>query len=73
LLGLIWWLTIGILFYMAIALGYPAFPNIFNYFVLAFFEGYSCYRCGQDAKVMHSLSGRPERSPVAYASAPGDG
>lgn len=66
--GFMWWITIGGLFYLGVKSGAQPFPMLGCYPVLAFFEGYSCFRCGQDAKAMRSLSFAP-RGPVAHRGA----
>ena len=68
--GFIWWVTIGGLFWQAVRHGAQPFPMLGAYPVLAFFEAYSCNRCGQDAKAMNSLSMAP-RGPVALGGSRG--
>lgn len=48
MLGLIWWLIISALYWLAVKNGAPDFPMRYVFFVFIFFEGYSCFRCGQD-------------------------
>lgn len=47
--GLLWWTTLGGLYWLAVLKGGAPFPNILSYAVFVYFEAYSCYRCGQDA------------------------
>lgn len=46
--GLIWWLILSALYWLAVNNGAPDFPIRYCLFVFIFFEGYSCFRCGQD-------------------------
>jgi hypothetical protein len=46
--GLIWWLVLSALYWVAIEKGAPDFPMRYMLGVFIFFEGYSCFRCGQD-------------------------
>ena len=71
--GLIWWLMVGGLFYLGVKNGAAPFPMLGAYPVLAYFEGRSCYRCGQDAKSQQSFSPASPRSPVAHAREVGNG
>lgn len=57
--GFIWWVTVGGLFWLGVRHGAAPFPMLGAYPVLAFFEAYSCHRCGQDACAMNSLSMAP--------------
>lgn len=42
MLGLIWWLIISALYWLAVKNGAPDFPMLYVFFVFIFFEGYSC-------------------------------
>ena len=53
--GLMWWIWQGGIYWSAVSQGAPPFPNLSIYPVFVFFEGYSCFRCGQDARVQDSL------------------
>lgn len=46
--GLVWWLILAALYWLAIQNGAPDFPMRYVFTVFMFFEGYSCFRCGQD-------------------------
>lgn len=70
--GMVWWVMVGGLFLLAVRSNAEPFPMLGAYPVLAFFEAYSCYRCGQDARAMRSLSLAPSRGPVATGGSNGD-
>lgn len=61
--GLMWWTAVTVLFWVAVVRdGLMPFPMLGGYPVLIMFEVVSCYRCGQDAYAMRSLSPAPPRS-----------
>ena len=55
-LGLMWWTSQGAIYWIAVVRGGLPFPNLSIYPVFVFFEAYSCFRCGQDASALRSLS-----------------
>lgn len=48
MVGLIWWIIISALYWLAVKNGAPDFPMRYVIFVFIYFEVYSCFRCGQD-------------------------
>lgn len=58
--GMVWWLILSALYGLGVQNGAPDFPMRYVFIVFIFFEGYSCFRCGQD-----------HASPAARS--PGDG
>lgn len=46
--GLIWWVVLSGLYWLGVKNGGADFPMRYMVGVFIFFEGYSCYRCGQD-------------------------
>lgn len=46
--GMIWWIILSALYWVAIQRGAPDFPMRYDFGVFVMFEAYSCYRCGQD-------------------------
>jgi hypothetical protein len=46
--GMIWWVVVSALWWLAIMQGAQDFPMRKVAFVFIFFEAYSCFRCGQD-------------------------
>ncbi len=48
MMGMIWWIIVSALYWLAVKHGAPDFPMRYVFFVFIFFEGYSCFRCGQD-------------------------
>lgn len=54
-LGLMWWVGLGTVYWIAVSRGDPPFPNLSIYPIFVFFEAYSCFRCGQDAASQDSF------------------
>jgi hypothetical protein len=49
MMGLIWWLILSACYWVSVVRDEaPDFPMRYVFFVFIFFEGYSCFRCGQD-------------------------
>lgn len=46
--GMIWWIVLSGLYWLGVKNGGADFPMRYMVGVFIFFEGYSCYRCGQD-------------------------
>lgn len=46
--GMIWWLILYALYWVAVQRGATDFPMRYVFVVMICFEAYSCYRCGQD-------------------------
>lgn len=69
MLGMMWWLVLFGAFYAAIQDGARSFPAMIMYPVFIYFEGLSCFRCGQDAQTLRSLS----RTTAPDAGAPPSG
>lgn len=46
--GLVWWTVLSGLYWLGVQAGGADFPMRYMVGVFIFFEGYSCYRCGQD-------------------------
>lgn len=69
-LGLIWWVVLGQFYGLAVIQGAPPFPMLAFFPVFIFFEGYSGYRCGQDAFRQKSLTvaGGNERSRLSLVA-----
>lgn len=54
-LGMMWWTCLAWFYGLAIFNGAPPFPMYGCIFLFIFFEGYSAYRCGEDAAKAHSF------------------
>lgn len=53
--GLNWWLALLVLYSAAVFDGAPDFPLRWALGVFAYYEAYSCFRCGQDYTAMKAL------------------
>jgi hypothetical protein len=54
-LGMMWWTCLAWFYGLAMLKGAPPFPMYGCMFLFIFFEGYSAYRCGEDAAKSHSF------------------
>lgn len=59
--GLVWWITLGGLYGLAVMAGARAFPALAFFPVFVFFEALSCYRSGLDAHESGAFKPRPKR------------
>lgn len=53
--GMMWWTCLAWFYGLAIINGAKPFPMYGCIFLFVFFEGYSAYRCGEDAARAHSF------------------